>query len=109
MKRYAKPNTDVSTWQQKAESSSDESAQLPPSAIGDISIDRLIDDGLIALYREVKNIVALSAKGKLDAPTARDLRDHLKLLFELKEIENAALRSLSDEQLKERAKQALND
>jgi len=76
--------------------------------IGDISVSRLLDDGLVALYREIKNILIMSSKGKLDANTARDLRDHLKLLFELKDRENELLKAMSDEELKEKAKAVLD-
>lgn len=74
--------------------------EISPPPISDISVARLIDDGLIALYREIKNILALSSKGKLDPNDARDLRDHLKLLFELKDRESESLRGLTDEDLK---------
>lgn len=70
----------------------------PP--VSDISVARLMDDCLLALYREVRNLLTLSAKGKLDPNNARDLRDHLKLLFELKDRENESLKGLTDEQLK---------
>jgi len=73
---------------------------MPPS-VGDISVQRLIDDSLLALSREVKNLLVMSAKGKLAPTDARDLRDHLKLLFELKDRESDLLRGLTDEQLKE--------
>lgn len=100
MKRVSKPNTDVSgflgsPFKEKAE---------PPPPMSEISIARLMDDGLVALYREMKNLLTLSSKGKLDAPSARDLRDHLKLLFELKDREGESLRNLTDEQLKELSK-----
>ncbi len=76
--------------------------------ISDISVARLIDDGLIALYREIKNILILSSKGKLEAADARDLRDHLKLLFELKDRENESLRKLTDEELHQKVKEVLD-
>lgn len=72
-----------------------------PPKVSDIDISSLIDDGLLALYREIKNILLVSARGKLDAPTARDLRDHLKLLFELKDREKEWLKSLTPAQLEE--------
>lgn len=65
----------------------------------DISIDRLIEDGLVTLHREMKNILILSANGKLEAADAKDLRDHLKLLFELKDQENKLLKDITDEEL----------
>lgn len=79
----------------------------PP--ISDISISRLMDDGLLVLYREIKNLKILSISGKLLPEHARDLRDHLKLLFELKDRENELLKGMTDEQLEEQVKQALND
>lgn len=81
--------------------------EITPPPISDISVARLIDDGLIALYREIKNILALSSKGKLNPNDARDLRDHLKLLFELKDRENESLRGLTDEQLKQKVTEAM--
>lgn len=69
-------------------------------ALGDISVQRLIDDSLLALSREVKNLLVMSAKGKLGPSDARDLRDHVKLLFELKDREKDSLKNLSDEQLR---------
>lgn len=78
-------------------------AASPGPAVSDISVQRLIDDSLLALHREIKNILILSAKGKLDAPTARDLRDHLKVLFEIRDRESESLRGLTDEQLQEQA------
>jgi|SRR5271166_4713405 len=77
--------------------------------VSDISVARLIDDGLLAIHREMKNLLMLSAKGKLDGANARDLRDTVKLLFELKDRENDSLRGLTDEQLKEQAKAALSE
>lgn len=100
MKHYIRPNqqTDLS------------STKPPPPVdppLSEISVQSLIDDGLLALYREVKNIVIASSKGKLDAPTAKDLRDHLKLLFELKDRESQSLKGMTDEQLEAKAKAAL--
>lgn len=77
--------------------------KTPEILVSDISIQRLIDDSLLALYREVKNLLMLSAKGKLSSNDSRDLRDHLKLLFELKDREAASLAKLSDEELRKLA------
>lgn len=79
----------------------------PP--IADISVQRLMDDGLLALYREMKYLLELGQHGKLDAANSKDLRDHLKLLFELKDREEGSLKNMTDEQLKDRVKEALND
>lgn len=79
-----------------------EGKQLPPVAdipVSDISVARLIDDSLLVLYREVKNLLIASSKGKLDAVSARDLRDNLKLLFELKDREKDLLKNLTDEEI----------
>jgi hypothetical protein len=90
MKRYAKPTTEIPVAK---------GPEIQAPLVSDISIQRLIDDMLLVLYREVKNIQILSVKGKLDANTARDLRDHLKLLFELKDRENESLKGMTDEDL----------
>lgn len=68
--------------------------------LSDISIDRLMDDCLVALDREVRNLKILSSRGKLSPPESRDLRDTYKLLFELKKMEAELLKGLTDEQLK---------
>jgi hypothetical protein len=75
--------------------------------MSDISVSRLIDDGLLILHREIANLKLLSVSGKLDPASSRDLRDTVKLLFELKDRENESLKGLTDEQLKEQAKAAL--
>jgi hypothetical protein len=74
-----------------------------------LSVQRLIDDCLLALSREVRNLTIASAKGKLEASEARDLRDHCKLLFELKKIEQESLRNLTDDELKAAAKEAMDE
>jgi hypothetical protein len=77
------------------------SEMAPPPSISEVSIDGLISDCLTALYREVKNIMVLSSKGKLDPATARDLRDHLKVLFEIRDRESSLLRGLTSDQIQE--------
>ncbi len=72
----------------------------PEPVVSDISIDSLIDNGLLVLFREIKQLMNMSVKGKLSAPDARDLRDHLKLLFELKDREDLTLSGLSEDELK---------
>lgn len=51
----------------------------------------------------------MSSRGKLEPNDAKDLRDHLKLLFELKEREKELLTNMTDDELKEKAQKALND
>ena len=99
MKHVVKPN----------QSSISVAPNVADNFVSDVSVARLIDDGLLAIHREMKNLLMLSSRGKLDAASARDLRDTVKLLFELKDRENDSLRGLTDEQLKEQAKAALND
>lgn len=70
----------------------------PP--ISDISVDDLVGKCLLALNREVTNLLMLSAKGKLDAGGSRDLRETTKLLFELKDREKEFLESLGNDDLK---------
>lgn len=95
--RFSEP-TDLSGLIQR-----EMSATLP----SDISIQRLIDDSLLVLSREIKNLKALSINGKLEPNDARDLRDHLKLLFELKDRESESLQGLTDEDLEKQAISAL--
>jgi hypothetical protein len=83
--------------------------KAPEIAKSEVNVDRLIEDALYILYREIKNLFILSAKGKLEAADARDLRDHTKLLFELKVQINEALRNLTDDQLKAKAEEALKN
>jgi hypothetical protein len=91
----------------KPNQNTDLTSLVPDPKISDISVARLIDDGLLVLYREIKNLLRLSTRGKLEANDARDLRDHLKLLFELKDRESESLRGLTDAQLEEKVKEAL--
>jgi hypothetical protein len=85
----------------------------PPSPtdpiVKDISIQRLIDDSLLILFREIRNLTILSVRGKLESTEARDLRDHLKLLFELKDREQETLKNLTDEELNKRLGSLEND
>lgn len=76
--------------------------------ISDISIDDLLGDGLLVLYREIHQLKILSARGKLEPNDSKDLRDHLKLLFELKEREAEILKGLSNEELQKQAKQVVS-
>jgi hypothetical protein len=81
----------------------------PEVLTSSLSVQRLIDDCLLVLSREIRNLMIASVQGKLEASEARDLRDHCKLLFEIKKIEQDSLRNLTDDELKEAAKEALED
>lgn len=77
--------------------------QIKPSTdyvVSDVSIDNLLDRGLTILQREMHHLAQVSAKSKLAPADARDLRDNIKLLFELKDREKDGLKGLTDEQLK---------
>lgn len=102
MKRIVKPN-------QLTDLSSIRPTRVEDPALSDISVARLIDDGLLAIYREMKNLLILSSSGKLDPASSKDLRDTVKLLFELKDRENESLRGISDEDLQKRIKETLSD
>lgn len=91
------------------QSSIPKAPDTPEPIAHDISIQRLLDDCLLVLDREVRNLKIMSARGKLEASDARDLRDHCKLLFELRDLESNTLRNLTDEQLAEKAKEALSN
>jgi hypothetical protein len=102
VKRIVKPN-------QLTDLSSIRSPRVEDPALSDISVARLIDDGLLAIYREMKNLLILSASGKLDSASSKDLRDTVKLLFELKDRENESLRGISDEDLEATIKDIKSD
>ncbi len=104
MKRYVRPEP-TKDGNGMFQSNRPVPAEAP--LVSDISINSLIEDGLVILYKEIKNLMGLSDKGKLTPPDARDLRDHLKLLFELKKQESDLLQGLTDEQLEEQAKKVL--
>lgn len=99
MRHYPK----IKTQQRAIDAAQDE------VVVSDISIARLIEDGLLVLFREIKNLKALSVNGKLPPNDARDLRDHLKLLFELKDREKGLLDTMSDEELEKLAKDDKDD
>jgi hypothetical protein len=91
MKHVSKPSTTV--MQAPAQ-------KAPDILVSEVSILGLIDKGLVALHREMTNLLILSAKGKLEAPLARDLRDTVKLLFELSDRGEKLLKDKTDDELK---------
>lgn len=77
-----------------------------------IRITRLYGDCLVLMEREIKHLTDLSIASKLQTGPAKDLRDYIKLLAEMKEAhesmreERALKRSanakrLTDEQLRQ--------
>ena len=93
MKHYSKPTTTVKTLD-------DVLPVMDDQPLSEVSVDRLIDNGLTVLQREMKNLLSQSARGKLDAASACDLRDMVKLLFELKDRESDLLKGKTDDELK---------
>lgn len=73
---------------------------LEPGKLVDTTIDELRTRCLEILRREVTNLMVESSKGKLNPGSSRSLTDYVKLLSELKDIEEEELKKLSDEHLK---------
>lgn len=65
----------------------------------DISYEELVDKSTLILYRETRQLLLESSKGKLCKDSAQCLRDNLKLLLELQEIERKALKGMTDEEI----------
>lgn len=103
MKRIIHPPTtpeDLAKFQAK-KLEQERGEMVSDKSLSDISVDSLIGDGLLSLYREMRNLKFLTSKGKLGPAEARDLRDTVKLLFELKDREKELLASLDDDELKD--------
>lgn len=102
MKRIVHPPTpqaDLDKFKAKQlETERGEAVQDRP--LSEISVDSLLGDGLLSLYREMRNLKFLTSKGKLGPAEAKDLRDTVKLLFELKDREKELLESLDDDELR---------
>lgn len=100
MKRIVHPNTpqaDIDKF--LAKKHEQEQGVVVDKPISEISLDGLLGDGLLGLYREMKNLLFLSTKGKLSPADSKDLRDTVKLLFELKDREKELLEGLQDEDI----------
>lgn len=102
MKRIVHPPTsqeDIQKHEAKKLEQDRVSSVGPDRPISDVSIDGLLGDGLLCLDREMRNLKFATAKGKLSPAEAKDLRDTVKLLFELKDREKELLEGLKDEEL----------
>ncbi len=66
----------------------------------EFDVEALLNKGAEILRREITNLMRLSAKGKLEGGDARDLVAYIKLLSELKTEQQAALKNMTDEELK---------
>lgn len=93
MRRIAKPNQNLLSNAPAAQEQVD--APVP-----DFDVEKLLAQGGAILTREIKNLMIASSRGKLEAAEARDLVAYLKLLSELKTIEENRLENLTDEELK---------
>jgi hypothetical protein len=51
------------------------------------------------LRREIKNLMSLSSRGKLDAGASRDLVNYIKLLHDIKMDQQEKVASMTDEEL----------
>jgi hypothetical protein len=80
-----------------------ESMDLQPSKIEATTIDEMRIKCTEILRREVTNLMMESAKGKLSTQSSTSLVNYVKLLQELKDIEDEELKRLSDEHLKKLA------
>lgn len=77
-----------------------EPTDLQPNKLTDTTIDELRTKCMEILRREVTNLMMESSKGKLHPNSAKSLTDYVKLLGELKDIEEEELKRLSDDHLK---------
>jgi hypothetical protein len=112
MKRIVHPPTtqaDIQKHEAKKLEQDRVSSVGPDKALSDVSIDGLIGDGLLCLDREMRNLKFATARGKLSAPEAKDLRDTVKLLFELKDREKELLEALGDEDLEKASSTKINE
>jgi hypothetical protein len=66
----------------------------------DFTLESQLEKAIEALRRDLSYIMQEASKGKLSAPTARDLVAYIKLLTELKLGEDEVLSKLTPEQLK---------
>lgn len=75
-------------------------------------LNQLLDKATEAVRRDLRHIFEEVSKGKLSAPSSRDLVAYIKLLTDVldydKESEDS-LKKLSEEELKTLAKSALNE
>jgi hypothetical protein len=69
-------------------------------SVSSFDVSKLLDDAGVIMQREIRNLMRESANGKLASAQAKDLIAYTKLLFELKELQEEALKGLTPEQLK---------
>ncbi len=102
MRKYiAKPATSLPT---QASDAMDAPSEAILSATAELDYDALLANCGEILRREIRSLMSESQKGKLSAPSARDLIAYLGLLEELRAAELKRLGELSDEELAKLAK-----
>lgn len=67
----------------------------------DISLDKLLNNCLVLLDREIKELRKESVLGKLSKDSAHSLRENAKLILDLKKKEKELLDGMSEEELRE--------
>jgi hypothetical protein len=72
----------------------------PLSLRTDVSIDSLLNKGLLAIERTMKNLATKSCGPGLEREDVMNLKDLMVMLSDLKEKEQDVLESMSDEELK---------
>lgn len=75
--------------------------ELPdPNLVTDFDVVKLLDHCGEILNREIKNLLSLSSRGKLEKADAGDLVNYVRLLSEIRDRQLKDLASLTDEELK---------
>lgn len=69
-----------------------------------VDSDELLQKAMVVLQREVTNLLATSAKGKLEQSSAKDLVQYIGLLTEIEEKKINQLSQMSDEEIAALAK-----
>jgi len=77
--------------------------QLTPDDIGEFDVDMLLSKAGTILAREIRALMAASARGKLDRADSQDLVSYIKLLADTKLQLEDATKNMTDEQLKKAA------
>ncbi len=74
--------------------------QITPEDLPSFDVDVLLGKCGIIMQREVRALMAASARGKLDRSDATDLINYIKLLADTKVQLEDAVKNLSDAELK---------
>lgn len=74
--------------------------QLTPDELPEFDVDVLLSKAGVILQREIRALMAASARGKLDRADSQDLIAYVKLLADTKTQLEEATKSMSNEELK---------